>query len=98
MNYLGIVEVARRAFVKTKFFAFWLSEDRDRETDDSAIFLIVRDLPVASVMAIRNQGNFVQGLFTSYLTPQWEQKVRTRLHNHSNENISYFDDHFSSFL
>jgi len=97
MNYLGIIETVRGVFVKEKPLVFRLPNDRDREVDDAAIYLIVKDLPVASVTAIRNQGNFVQGLFASYLTPQWEEKVRARLHNHSNENIYYSDDPFSSF-
>lgn len=92
MNYLGITKPARLAFVEIKNFAFRLSDDREREVEDEAMFLIVMDLPVASVTTIKNENNFVQGLFASYLTPEWEDKVRRRLRNPSDATILYLDD------
>lgn len=100
MNYLGLTQEGREKFPEIKNLVFSLSTDRNREVEDEGMFLLVADLPVASITTIKNQGNYVQALFAHYLTPGWETKVRQRIYNPSGgeHDIRYLAgslDHFS---
>lgn len=79
LNYLGVTQNARCAFVERKLF--YVSRDALGNTmlDDETEVLVVQDLPVASAFHTIDSFNYVQGLFSSYLTPGWEKKVRERL-------------------
>lgn len=87
LDYLGMTKRARQVFSQVsmrpldKFDANTSSfhMEEARITEDALIYLIVRDLPIASLFIRRDDNNWIQGSFASYLDENLEAHVRRRL-------------------
>lgn len=107
LDYLGLIKSGRRiAEISThalsledysKSFLGTMSTGVGQMREDYVTILKIDEIPVASCLMTRDMGNFVQGVFSNHLTPDWEKKVRKTLHNMSNSNIRYLDDPYHDY-